>query len=35
MGSPSALESIQLNFSPSDLFGLHLALGVIMYGVAL
>jgi len=35
MASPSALESVQLNFLPSDLLGLHLALGVIMYGVAL
>lgn len=35
MNSPSPLDSIQLNFSQSDLLLLNLALALIMYGVAL
>ncbi|RAI93876.1 bile acid:sodium symporter family protein [Algoriphagus yeomjeoni] len=35
MNTSSELDSIQLNFSPSDLLLLNLALALIMYGVAL
>ncbi|EAZ82796.1 bile acid:sodium symporter family protein [Algoriphagus machipongonensis] len=35
MTQESSLDSIQLNFSPSDLLLLNLALALIMYGVAL
>lgn len=35
MASSNALDSAQLNFSPDSLLGLNIALGIIMYGVAL
>lgn len=35
MSSPNLLDSVQLNFSSADLLALNLALGLIMYGVAL
>ncbi len=35
MDSPTALDSVRLNFSQNDLFALNLALALIMYGVAL